>query len=247
MEFVYKGTSIYYEILGNKNLKKIPILFLHGWGGNKDSFKPFIDKIKFCKVIVLDFPPFGKSGKPNIAWGVEDYTDMVLSLLDKLGINKVNIVAHSFGGRVSLQLAIKEKHLVNKMLLTGCAGLKRRSLKTKIKIIQYKVLKKLSILGLVSQKALLKYGSNDYLGLDAVMRQTFNNIVNYDQTKILSKITCPVLLFWGKKDKATPFCFTKIFKKHIKYCTVIKIDNGSHFAYLENPKLFFHLICSFLG
>jgi len=77
------------------------------------------------------------------------------------------------------------------------------------------------------------------------MKQTFKNIVNYDQTNQLSKIEVSTLLVWGTLDKETPFYFTKIFKKHIKDCEVIKFKNCSHFAYLERPALFLKILLSY--
>ena len=79
------------------------------------------------------------------------------------------------------------------------------------------------------------------------MKHTFTNVVNYDQTKQLSKIASPTLLVWGSLDKETPFYFTKIFKKNIKDCEVIEFKNCSHFAYLEKPDLFLKILLSYFN
>ena len=248
MIFLYEDVEIYYEYYKNDKANSPPILFLHGWGGSTKSFELFRRKLlDNFNLIFLDFPPFGCSGKPRDEWTVKKYADMVERLLCLVKVDKVYIVAHSFGGRVALELASKNKNLILKMLLTGCAGLKKRSFKTRLKIAKYKFFKVLCKLKLKNSKSLETMGSEDYKNLTPEMKKTFNNIVNYDQKYLLKEIMCPVLLFWGKRDKATPFYFTKIFKKHIKDCGVVCVASGTHFAYLENPSLFFRVLESFFS
>ena len=226
----------------NKDLQEIPILFLHGWEGSTLSFKIFYEAMKTNhRCINLDFPPFGKSSFPKKPLSVPDYSKMVLALLDYLEITKVNIVAHSFGGRVAIELASKTK-IINKLLLTGSAGLKKRSIKKILKIKIYKLKKFLAKIKLFPQKLLENKGSCEYNKLDPIMKQTFINIVNYNQKKLLPKINVPTLLIWGINDKETPFCFTKVFKNNIKDCEIIKFENCSHFAYLEKPQTFLKIM-----
>lgn len=239
----YKNVKIYYKIIKREKDNSLPLLFLHGWGMDISSFKYFYEKVAF-NCILVDFPPFGKSTEPQQEFILLDYAKIILKILDKLKINKVNIVAHSFGGRVAIELAAST-NLVNKMLLTGSAGIKVFNFKRFLKIKKYKFLKFMSKLKLFSKSKLNKYGSADYSNLSITMKKTFINIVNYNQKKLLKKIQVPTLLVWGNLDKETPFCFTKIFKKSIKDCEVIAFDNCSHFAYLERPQLFLSILNSF--
>ena len=217
---------------------------MHGWGGDTRSFDFFAQSLSICRTcILIDFPPFGKSDEPNKTWCVQDYSDMVLSLLAYIGVKKFCIVAHSFGGRVAIELSSKTS-LVEKQLLTSPAGIKNKNFAKRIKIFWYKILKKLAKCHLYSQQKLAQKGSSDYKNLSPTMKKTFSNIVEYDQTPLLCKICCPTLLFWGENDKDTPFCFTKVFKKHINNCEVIKVK-GSHFAYIQNKNLFLRVALVF--
>ena len=227
-----------------KKQNKIPVLFLHGWGGSIDSFMFCTKALNDTPCILIDFPPFGQSSEPLEPWTVKDYTELVINICNQLNIKKVNIVAHSFGGRVAIELASKT-NMVKNMLLTGSAGLKKKSFKVIIKERIYKLQKFLSKLNLYSKNKLLCRGSDDYKNLSEVMKKTFVNIVNYDQTKLLAKINVPTLLVWGKLDKQTPFYFTKIFKKHIKDCEVVSFDGLGHFAYLQKPNTFIQIIKKF--
>ena len=242
MMFEYKNIKINYQVI-NENSKGTPILFLHGWQGSILSFSFFANNLK-RKCILIDFPPFGKSSMTNYPLTVKDYKNLVYGLLKYLKIKKVFIVAHSFGGRVAIEMSATTK-IVKKMILTGCAGIKKKSIKTKLKLIIYKVQKALSKIKLYPKAKLQKKGSPDYQNLPAQMKKTFINIVNYDQRYLLKKICVPTLLVWGNLDKETPFYFTKIFKKHIKDCEVVVFKNKGHFAYLEEPQTFLKIISTF--
>ena len=242
----YKKIKVYYEIFNNHK-KSIPLLFLHGWEGSVASFAYFYEILsKKRNVLNLDFPPFGKSSLPLNPLTVEDYANIVKEILKKNNIKKIDIVAHSFGGRVAIFLAANT-NLVNKMLLTGCAGVKRKSFTNFLKIKKYKCLKFLSNIKLYSKEKLNKMGSEEYKKLSPVMKQTFVNIVNYNQTSQLKNIKVPTLLVWGSLDKETPFYFTKIFKKNIKDCEVIEFKKCSHFAYLEKSDLFLKILLSYFN
>lgn len=247
MIFCFKDVEVYYEKYVCRNETSLPVvIFLHGWGGSGGSFSYFAQSIlNKTTSILIDFPPFRFSKEPKEPWEVKDYAQLVLSLLDFLKIDNYIIVAHSFGGRVALEIAKDKDARLKGMLLTGCAGIKRKSFKTKLRIGYFKFLKFLAKIKLVSQKRLDSFGSSDYKNLSPNMKKTFKNIVNYDETGILDKITCFVKFIWGINDKETPIYFTKIFKKHIKNCEVVFI-RGSHFAYLENKELFLKYLVDFL-
>ncbi|MBQ3213902.1 MAG: alpha/beta hydrolase [Clostridia bacterium] len=244
MKFYYKNIKIYYKTKG-KGQEDCPLLFLHGWEGSTKSFDYFFEKLskhRFC--VNVDFPPFGLSSMPKEELTLADYAEIIKKLIKNLNAKRVDIVAHSFGGRVAIFLASQTNN-INKMLLTGCAGLKKRSMLKFFKVQKYRCLKFLSKINIYSKQKLLKYGSEEYKKLNPIMKKTFINIVNFNQISQLKKINVPTLLIWGTLDKETPFYFTKIFKKHIKDCEVIKFKNCSHFAYLEKPNLFLNILLSY--
>lgn len=245
MKFNFEGVSVNFLVL-NKQAPGRAVLFLHGWGGSVKSFEFFARKLPRKRpFVLLDFPPFGASSTPLTAWTIGDYTRMVARLMEQLNFRKYSIVAHSFGGRVALNLAKNGVKTVDKMVLTGCAGIRKRSVKRWFKVGFFKFLKFLSRLGIYPAARLEKKGSVDYQKLPGVMKKTFVNIVNFDSRNDIKKIECPVLLFWGKMDAETPFRFTKFFKKHIKDCEVVK-TNGTHFAYIESADLFLRVLENFL-
>lgn len=234
----FKDINIYYETYGSG---EDYVLFLHGWGGSSKSFSVFYDKmLKNKKLLNLDFPPFRESDEPKNPLTVEDYCDMVKSLIDFLEIKKVSIICHSFGGRVAISFANRYNDYVDKMIFIDTAGLKYKfSITKELKILKYKFKKKL---GLNTEN----FGSNDYKQLSPVMKQTFVNIVNYDQTQICKNITNEVLILWGKEDKETPLYMAKKLNKLIKNSALIVFENSGHFSHYDNFYQFTKIVDNFL-
>ena len=250
------GASVYCEQMGEGSRQ---VLLLHGWGCTTEHFRPIMQAMeKDYRMTVIDFPGHGKSGRPPKPWGVSDYADCVVDVMDQLGIEKCHLIAHSFGGRVSLHLAANRPERVGKMVLTGCAGLKKpqteeqkkRSADYQKKKKTLQGLEKLPFFGKMAEKALEKlrkqYGSADYNALDADMRQTFVKVISEDLSHLLPKIQASTLLVWGEKDQDTPLWMGQKMEKEIPDAGLVIFENDDHFAYLRQWPRFVKVIRAFL-
>ena len=213
------------------------IFFLHGWGGDKNSFTI----IKNCieenfNMVFVSFSGFGLSKEPLIEYKLNNYVEELESLIKQISDgNKINIVCHSFGCRVATRLINRNPLLVEKLIIVDGAGVKpKRSLKYYYKIAKYKRQKNKVLKGKADSKTLDKYGSTDYKNLSRIMKQTFVNIVNEHQNNEFKNITCKTLIYWGKNDKETPLYMAKFIHKSIKNSVLIVKKNSGHFSYIEN-------------
>ena len=239
MEIIYNSSKVNYSVCGEGEV----LLLLHGWGGSKQSLMCFENafKQKF-KVINLDFPPFGESENLLYPWTVLDYYNAVKLILQKEGVKKVNVIAHSFGGRIALLLA--SEGYVNKMVLISSAGIREKRVSTFFKVKFYKLKKWLCRAGLLKEKYLNNSGSEDYKCLNDVMKKTFSNVVCYDERKILKKIKCSSLLLWGEQDDQTTLKAAQILKRGLN-ATLVTFKGG-HFVYTERFNEFVIIIDYFL-
>ena len=258
MIFEYGKTRIYYETHGEMGEY---LLLLHGWGGKCESWLPVIRDFSGAhRILVVDFPGHGRSSEPDSPWDVTDYMRSTLALLDALGIQKTDVMAHSFGGRVALLLASTCPERVGKMVLTGCAGLKpKQDGKLSARTRRYKRLKAWvnspfarKLLGeervaSLQESLVQRYGSPDYRALTPSMRQTFNKVISQDLEPVLPKIQAPTLLLWGENDTATPLWMGQVMEKKIPDAGLVVLKSGDHFAYLHQYPDFKVISQRFLG
>lgn len=195
------GVTLQYNIEGDG----YPVILMHGWGCNHTTVQS-IERLlsPHFKVYNLDFPGFGGSSTPPSIWGVEEYTQMLEAFIKDENIEAPILIGHSFGGRVSILYASRNK--THKVILVDAAGIKpKRPLKYYLKVYSFKLWKK--VLPLVigkkqAEKTIENYrrksGSADYNALTGIMRNIIVKVVNEDLKAVLPKIQCPVLLLWGK-------------------------------------------------
>lgn len=226
MKIDFKTAKVNYEVVGDGD---IDVVFLHGWGGEINSFKFICKYLNFSyRALFVDFPPFGGSIEMLSPWTIFDYAELVLQIMKKENFNKPIIVGHSFGGRVACLLARGE--YCSKLVLISSAGLKpKRSLIYKCKVFFNKQ---------KSKKGLKVKGSKDYEELSPIMKKTFVNIVNTFLEKYVIHINVPTLLFWGQRDKETPVYMAKKFKRLIKGSQLVIIKKAGHFVYLDDINTF---------
>ncbi len=168
------------------------------------------------------------------AYSLDDYIDDVNDYFYKNGIKRPSCIAHSFGGRVAIKIASREKDFFDKLVLTGAAGLKPRpTVKKTLKKRAFNLLKLF-----VCKERLEGFYSKDYLMLDDVMRKSFIKIVTEHLDYCLPLIENPTLIINGKKDRETPPYFARRLNKGIKNSKLIFIENAGHFAFIDKPNTF---------
>ena len=235
------GLDINYLDFGNK--KGDAIVLLHGWGQNIEMMRMLGEPFKEnYRIIVIDFPGFGKSSEPKKVMDVGDYTSIVEKLLKNLKIENPILVGHSFGGRVSVKFASRNK--VKKVILLSPAlrGHDKKGLKTKV----LKFLK--TVPGIKNLEGWAKdhIGSRDYKAASPIMKQVLVKTVNEDMSLDAKKIKVPTILIYGDMDSEVPEEDTKEYEKLIEDCGLILYEGCSHYAYLEKLNQTISIIGNFI-
>lgn len=251
MRYIYKDFDIYYDKYGFND--KI-IVVLPGWGNTRETFNFFINHLSHeYTIYILDYPGFGNSLFPNRDLEIEDYCDLIENFIKDQKITKPILIGHSFGCRIIFSLATNKAIDIDKIILMGAAGIKKRkSIWALIKQTTYKLLKKIKyILPKKYKESYLNkliniFGSSDYKNLNNNIRTTFIKIVNKDLSKNLSRINQEVLLIWGEKDTDTPLKDAFIIQKKIKNSGLVIIKNAPHYCYLYDPIYVLKIIKCFI-
>ena len=220
-----------------------PVLVLHGWGASIEAMQAITDELARGghEAITIDFPGHGQSAPPPEPWHVSDFKQWLLTLMNALQLGQVSIVAHSFGGRVSIKLAAENPDRVERLILTGAAGLPpRRTRGQKARLRLASLGKKVK--ATLGDGALSRWlesrwvhhvASADYQAASGVMRSTLVHIVGEDLTEFLKRIAAPTLLIWGSEDRDTPLSSGQTMAGLIPGAELVVLEGGGHFAYAE--------------
>jgi pimeloyl-ACP methyl ester carboxylesterase len=96
------------------------VLLIHGLGATKASFYDTAAALSQdgYRVHALDLPGFGSSSKPATGpYTARWFADTVVDLMDRLMIDRAHIVGNSMGGRVALEVALREPERVGALAL----------------------------------------------------------------------------------------------------------------------------------
>ena len=98
-----------------------PLVVLHGLFGSQDNWRSqALEWAQNRWVITMDLRNHGMSGHHplmNYATMAED----VCGTLDELGLKRVDLLGHSMGGKVAMQLAINQPQRVNSLVIADIA------------------------------------------------------------------------------------------------------------------------------
>ena len=251
------GTKVFCDILGESGSK---VLLLHGWGCDSSFMASPAEALKAeHRVLRIDFPGFGQSGRPPEPWGVPEYAACLKEVLEKLDFVPCAAVGHSFGCRVLAWAGSEWPGLFTKLVFTGAAGLRKEpdeaarkraaEFRRKKELLQN--IRKLPGLRSVGEKMeenlRRKYGSADYNALDGEMRKTFVKVINQDLRDRYPRLTPSTLLLWGDADTETPLWMGQEMEKLIPDAGLAVLEGGTHFAYLEQASRFNTIVQHFLS
>jgi pimeloyl-ACP methyl ester carboxylesterase len=86
-----------------------PVLALHGWPQHHWAYRELLaDPPPGLRIIAPDLPGYGWSGPAPHKWAKEDVASDVLALLDALGLDRVLLVGHDWGGYIGYLMVLRE-------------------------------------------------------------------------------------------------------------------------------------------
>ena len=104
-----------------------PVLLVHGSGPGVSAWANWRlvmpELAKSRRVLAPDMVGFGYTDRPaGISYSMDGWVQQALDLLDALGVPQVDLVGNSFGGALSLALAIRAPQRVRRLVLMGSVG-----------------------------------------------------------------------------------------------------------------------------
>ena len=214
------------------------VIILHGWTYSLEKWQAFLDllKKKGIEPVMLKVP--GLTSENDRVWEIKDYVNWLKEIVNKEK-DKVVLIGHSNGGRISMNFALKYPEKVSKLILIDSAGIYHNELPLALKRVIFKILakvgKKLTSFNILKSILYKLAGENDYKNASANMKQTMLNLLNSDKSLKPEAIQNPTLIFWGKEDKITPVSDGKTLNRLIKNSKLEIIENAKHSPQFTHP------------
>ena len=224
------GIELNYATYGDASAP--PMVLMHGWGCTHKTVESIaLAAAETHHVYSVDFPGFGDSQEPPEPWGTEEYTIFIEQMCRELGIMEPVLAGHSFGGRVAITFASRNK-------VSNWFKFKKRILQLALgreKAAQ------------VLDRLRAKAGSADYRNSSPMMRRILSRVVNEDLCHLMPLISAPTLLIWGSDDTATPLSDAQKMERLIPGSGLVNFPGASHYSFLDRPAQFAAVLRSFLN
>lgn len=128
--FTYHDFDTAYDVHGSGP----DVVLVHGWCSSRHMWDDILGTLSaHFRCWIVDLPGFGDSAKPPEAWyTIPNYAEWLLAFLRAHQLTQVNLVGHSMGGMVALEVALREASRLTRLalinpLVTGRANLRLMS------------------------------------------------------------------------------------------------------------------------
>jgi pimeloyl-ACP methyl ester carboxylesterase len=250
------------------------LLLLHGLACDSSTWQAVIPSLaEHYTVIAPDLLGHGESDKPDADYSLGGYANGMRDLLTILGIDKVTVVGHSFGGGVAMQFAYQFPDRTERVVLVSTGGL-GREVTPLIRFLTVPgsglaigaatmrpwrplvsgTLRTLSRLPISATRDLDEVASiyealSDRAQRAAVQRVT-SHVLNWrgqyvtmTDRSYLARLM-PVLVIWGRDDMVIPSSHADLAPTQVSDVHVLK-DTG-HFPHKDHPADFVRIVMEFI-
>src|SRR5690349_5660335 len=252
------------------------MLLLHGLGADHTTWGPVIDQLaRRFTVIAPDLLGHGQSAKPRADYSVGGFANGMRDLLTVLGIDKVTVIGHSFGGGVAMQFAYQFPERTERLMLVGSGGLgpevspgirviSTPGFEQVMSVLTLPGLRHAGVLGLralaagpwkltrdLDEVAEIFDSFKDRRARQAV-RHVVRAVVDW-QGQIVTMADraylteeMPLWVVWGRDDKVIPVRHASNAAALAPNSRVEVIPDAGHFPHKDHPIRFAHVVHEFI-
>lgn len=245
------------------------VLLLHGNPGPSDDWFDVLPAIgAFARVVAPDMPGFGRADRPKaFDYTVEGYGDFLGKLIDQLGIEKVHLVLHDFGGPWGMAWAMNHPERLASLSLVNMGVLPGYRWHSLARIWRTPIAGEL--FQLVSTRAVLRQAVNrnnprplpeaffdriagyaDWAQKRAVLKlyRATPDLSGFSETVTTklasSRIPCNVI--WGDSDVYIPISYAEAQREAFAVAAIHTLKGCGHWPMVDDPEAFRAALLPFL-
>lgn len=229
------------------------LVMVHGFGANKDNWlrmaRHFTDRYH---VIALDLPGFGDSSRPSGSYDVGTQAERLASFIATLGSGKVHLVGNSMGGHIVALYAARYPQQVRSLALFDNAGITAPHKSELYERLERGAPNPLIVASVADYDRLMDFVFVEPPAMPGSLKrylaeQSMANREHYGQVfqhlveryvplePELPKITAPVLLLWGDRDRVLDVSSIEVMKPLLNKPSVVVMKDCGHVPMIERP------------
>jgi pimeloyl-ACP methyl ester carboxylesterase len=242
------------------------ILMLHGLGATKASFFEAAAALsRDHRVHALDLPGFGSSSKPAFAaYDAGYFADAVLGVMDALKIERAHLVGNSLGGRVAIEVGLRDPRRVGALgLLCPAVAFVRRDYHPIVRLLRPElgVLPHRFARGMVANQFWSMFADRDQVdpSVADVVVEEFQRIYGSAGARLaflsaarnvylerpfgdggfytrLADLEPPALFVWGSHDRMIPAAFARHVAEWLPGAEQIVLEDCGHVPQVERSE-----------
>ncbi|WP_257460784.1 alpha/beta fold hydrolase [Archangium lipolyticum] len=234
-----------------------PVVLLHGRGNAASMWFPLLPELaRKHRVLAVDLPGFGSSSVPQGPLrtdedGLRYFVEPVEEVLSTLAPGPMTLVGHSLGGLVSLELALRGRVPVERLVLVDAMGLgPEMGLDARLffrvgpervaRVLGPKLFGRIAPLPDSPVNRRLMALAHELLtvpGGRPEATRAFNSLVPltgdvFHRFARLGEVKQPTLLFWGEHDTVLPVSLAEAALKLMPGARLVRVPAG-HSPHLE--------------
>jgi pimeloyl-ACP methyl ester carboxylesterase len=251
------------------------VLLIHGLGGTRASFFDTAASLSGrYRVHAPDLPGFGSSSKPALgAYNARWFAELMLGMMDELGIERAHIIGNSMGGRVAIEMALMSPERVRALgLLCPAVAWIRRGLHPIVRLLrpEFGLLPHQFRRSMVSAQFLSMFHDHDVIdpAVGDLMVDEFRRIYHTAGARYaflssarniyldapygkrgfyprLAGLQAPALFIWGTHDPLVPAKFSRHVAKWLPTAEQVTIQSCGHVPQVERPDETHELLMDF--
>lgn len=245
------------------------IVFVHGNPGSSEDWLDLLPRAgDFARAVAIDMPGYGKADRPSpngFAYTVDGYARHLGGVIEQLGIERVHLVLHDFGGPWGLRWITDHPSLVASLVLINIGLVPGYRWHVIARIWRMPVIGELFQLinGPRSFRSGLNAGNPKPFpdafidrmlsDMDAGHKRAVRKLYRATDLDELSRrlapqlkpLELPALVLWGVDDDALPVRFAQVQKDYFR-ADVHELAGCGHWPMIDEPERVRELILPFL-
>jgi pimeloyl-ACP methyl ester carboxylesterase len=218
-----------------------PLVLVHGLAASWRWWQPVLDTFTSrYRVIAFDLPSFGLT-RANKRFSLKSAGHFVCQVMSALGLDRADLIGHSLGGRVCMDVAASCPERVGRLVLVSTVGIPWRK---PYPMIGLDLLREGRV-NLPKYPDLVREDARRVRFLELALA-TFETIAD-DFRHNLGRIRAPTKIIWGGRDVLTPPDFGRVLSEEIPNADLTIIDEAGHTPMWDAPEDFTELALSFLS